>query len=124
VAAFLLDWTIVDAPTRRKAESLKLQESAALRRRADLAQDIMLQVRTRWLELQTARQRIAVTRTAIAQAEENINVIFDRFRQQISNNTDVLEAENRRVQSLTNYYNAFYDDALARFRLHRAVGDL
>jgi outer membrane protein TolC len=123
-AAFVLDWTMVDAPTRRKAESLKLQEESTLRRRADLAQDIMLQVRTRWFDLRTARQRISVARTAIAQAEENINVVLDRYRQQLSNNTDVLEAENRRIQSLNNYFNSVYDEALARFRLHRAVGDL
>ena len=84
----------------------------------------MLQVRTRWLDLQTARQQIEVARTAIVQAEENINVILDRYRQQLSNNTDVLDAENRRVQSLSNYFNSVYDEALARFRLRRAVGDL
>jgi outer membrane protein len=123
-AAFLLDWTIVDAPTRRRAEALKLQECAALKRRADAAQDIMLQVRTRWLDLQTSRQRVAVSRTAIAQAEENIKVVLDRYRQQLSNNTDVLDAESRRVQSLGNYYGAVYDEALARVRLHRAIGDL
>jgi outer membrane protein TolC len=123
-ATFLVDWTIVDAPTRRRAEALKLQECATLKRRADLAQDIMLQVRTRWLDLQTARERIAVARTAIAQAEENVNVVLDRYRQQLSNNTDVLDAENRRVQSLSNYYNSVYDEALASFRLCRAVGDL
>ncbi len=123
-ATFLVDWTIVDPPTRRRAEALKFQETAALKRRDDAAQDIMLQVRTRWIELQTTQQRIVVARTAIAQAEENVNVVLDRYRQQLSNNTDVLEAENRRVQSLNNFYNAVYDEALARIQLHRAVGDL
>jgi outer membrane protein TolC len=124
VAAFVLDWTIVDPPTRRRAEALKLQETSAMRRRDDTAQDIMLQVRTLWLDLQTARQSVVVARTAIAQSQENINVVLDRYRQQLSNNTDVLDAENRRVQSLSNFYNSVYDEALARVRLHRAVGNL
>ncbi len=38
--------------------------------------------------------------------------------------TEVLDAETRRLESLTNFYDAFYDEALALFRLHRAVGDL
>jgi outer membrane protein TolC len=123
-ATFLLDWSIIDAPTRRRAEALRLQESSALKRRADAVQDVILEVRTRWLDLQTARQRVAVSRTVIAQAEENVKVVLDRFRQQISTNTDVLEAENRRIQSLTNFYTASYDEVLARVRLHRAIGNL
>jgi outer membrane protein TolC len=74
--------------------------------------------------LQTARQRINVARTTVAAAEENVTVVLDRYKQQLSNNTDVLEAENRRVTSLSNYYNSVYDEALARYRLRRAIGDL
>jgi outer membrane protein TolC len=61
---------------------------------------------------------------AILQADENVKVVTDRYRQQLSNYTEVLDAENRRVQSLTNFYNAVYDESLAQFRLRRAVGDL
>ena len=60
----------------------------------------------------------------IVQAEENINVITDRYRQQLSTYTEVLDAETRRIQSLNNFYNAVYDENLAIFRLRRAVGDL
>jgi outer membrane protein TolC len=83
-----------------------------------------LQVRTRWLDLQQARRRIPVARLAIAQAEENTHVITDRYRHQLSTYTEVLDAETRRIQSLSSFYNAIYDENLAGFRLHRAVGDL
>jgi outer membrane protein TolC len=65
-----------------------------------------------------------VARLAIAQAEENINVVTDRYRQQLSTYTEVLDAESRRIQSLNNFYNAIYDENLAGFRLHRVIGDL
>jgi outer membrane protein TolC len=124
-AAFVVDWTITDGgASRRRAAALQQQECASLKKRADLAADIALQVRTRWLALQQARLRIPVARLAIAQAEENVNVVTDRYRQQLSTYTEVLDAENRRVQSLTNFYNALYDESLALFRLRRAVGDL
>ena len=124
-ATFYADWTITDSgATRRRAAATRQQERAALKRRADTAADIALQVRTRWLDLLQARRRIPVAKLAIIQAEENINVVTDRYRQQLSIYTEVLDAETRRVQSLNNFYNAIYDENLALFRLHRAVGDL
>ncbi len=124
-ATFYADWTITDSgATRRRANAIQQQERATLRRRADTAADIALQVRTRWLDLVQARKRVPVAKLAIIQAEENINVITDRYRQQLSTYTEVLDAETRRVQSLNNFYNAVYDESLANFRLHRAVGDL
>jgi outer membrane protein TolC len=124
-ATFYADWTLTDSgATRRRAAAIEQQERAALKRREDTAADIALQVRTRWLDLQQARRRVPVARLAIAQAEENINVVTDRYRQQLSTYTEVLDAETRRVQALSNFYNAVYDESLAMFRLRRAVGDL
>ncbi len=124
-ATFYADWTLTDSgATRRRAAAIKQQERAALKRREDTAADIALQVRTRWLDLQQARRRVPVAKLAIAQAEENINVVTDRYRQQLSTYTEVLDAEARRVQALSNFYNAVYDEGLAMLRLRRAVGDL
>ncbi len=65
-----------------------------------------------------------IARFAVIQAEENVKVITDRYRQQLSTYTEVLDAETRRVTSLNNFYNAVYDENLATFRLQRAVGDI
>ena len=124
-ATFYADWTITDSgATRRRAAAIQQQERATLNRRSDAAADIALQVRTRWLDLLQARRRVPVAKLAIVQAEENINVVTDRYRQQLSTYTEVLDAETRRVQSLNNFYNAIYDENLAMLRLHRAVGNL
>jgi outer membrane protein TolC len=124
-ATFYADWTITDSgATRRRAAATRQQGRAAYKRRADTAADIALQVRTRWLDLQQARKRVPVARLAIVQAEENINVVTDRYRQQLSTYTEVLDAETRHITSLSNFYNAVYDESLAMFRLRRAVGDL
>ncbi|QEH36633.1 Outer membrane efflux protein [Aquisphaera giovannonii] len=124
-ATFLIDWTFTDSfQTRRQAAAQRQQEIATAKRRNDAAADVALEVRTRWLDQFQARQRVPVARLAIAQAQENVRVITDRYREQRATYTEVLDAETRRVQSLTNFYNAVYDDILAGFRLHRAVGDL
>ena len=124
-ATFYADWTITDSgATRRRAAAQHQQEVATMKRRADTIAAIALEVRTRWLDLHQSRRRVPVARLAVIQAEENINVITDRYRQQLSTYTEVLDAETRRVQSLNNFYNAIYDESLALFRLHRSVGDL
>ena len=123
--SLIIDWTFTDSGrSRRQAQGLKAQERSALKRRADQAADVALQVRTRWLDLQQSRQRVPVARFAVIQAEENVKVITDRYRQQLSTYTEVLDAETRRITSLNNFYNAVYDENLATFRLRRAVGDI
>jgi outer membrane protein len=124
-AAFIIDWTLTDSgKSRRQAASLNAQERAAAKRKADLAADVALQVRTRWLDLQQARQRVPIARFAVIQSEENVKVINDRYRQQLATYTEVLDAETRRITSLNNFYNSVYDENLATFRLRRAVGDI
>lgn len=118
-------WNFYDGgQARRQAQAQERQSQATLKQRADQAAAIALEVRTRWLNLNEARQRIAVSRVAIDQADENVNVVQDRYRQQLSTYTEVLDAETQRVQAYANFYNSVYDAALAWFRLHRAVGDL
>src|SRR5947209_3862752 len=81
-------------------------------------------VRTRWLDLQQARQRVPIARFAVIQAEENVKVITDRYRQQLATYTEALDAETRRITSLNGFYNGVYDENLADLRLRRAVGDI
>ncbi len=51
-------------------------------------------------------------------------MLADRYREGLSNYTQVLDAEALRVQTFSNYYSAVYDAVLAAFRLKRAVGNL
>jgi outer membrane protein len=125
VAAFLLNWTIFDGGrNRRHALAMEERAAAQISQRDDLASQIKLQVRSSWLTEQETLRRIPVARAAIVQAEENLRVARGRYVQQRGTNTEVLDAENSRVQSYDNYYNALYDAILANFDLRRAVGDL
>jgi outer membrane protein len=123
--SFALSWTLFDGgQTRRRAEAQRLQAESYVKQRVDASADIALQVRTRMLDVDESRQRVIVSGAAVASANENIKVVTERYRQGLSIYTEVLDAENRRIQSLNGYYAATYDNALALFRLHRAVGDL
>jgi outer membrane protein TolC len=85
---------------------------------------IALEVRQKWLDLQTAIHRIEAVRPATTQADENLRVARDRYQHQVGTNTEVLDAESLRLQAYVNFYNSSYDALLADLRLRRAIGNL
>ncbi len=120
-----VEWNVFDSGrVSNQAAALCEKAEAVIRMRMDLESLIALEVRQKWLDLQTALQRIDVARQATAQADENLRVVRDRYQQQTGTNTEVLDAETLLVQAYTNLYNSTYEAVLARLRLRRAVGDL
>jgi outer membrane protein len=108
--------------TRGRAESLALQSTAVRRQQRDLESMIEFEVRQAWLMRDEAAQRVAVTERAVEQADENLRVARDRYRNGEGTNTEVLDAEALRNMSLDNFNSARYDAALARYRLAYSVG--
>ncbi len=120
-----VEWKAFDSGrVSNRAASLCEKAEAMIRLRRDAETMIALEVRQKWLDLQTARERLVVTRQATAQADENLRVVRERYLQQVGTNTEVLDAETLRVQAYTNFYNSTYESVLARLRLRRAVGSL
>ena len=123
--AVSLRWTLFDGgQIASRAHALDRQAEASDDLRRDAETRIRLQVRQAWLDVEEARQRIAVADQARAQADENLRVARDRYTSGVGTNTEVLDAETLRVRSQTNYDNALYDNVFALERLRRASGDL
>ena len=120
-----VQWNAIDmGRSRSRANAISDKAEAVLHMRRDAESMIALEVRQRWLELETARQRVLVARQATAQADENRRVARDRYQHQVGTNTEVLDAESLRVQAYTNLYDSSYQAVLAGLRLRRAVGTL
>jgi outer membrane protein TolC len=120
-----VSWKLFDAGRSRAATvSLAEQSAAAADERADLATAIELDVRRAWLALGAAHARVDVTEGAVAQADENVRVVSDRYRNGEGTNGEVLDAEALRELARNNYDSARYDAALAELRLARAIGAL
>ena len=116
-------WNLFDGgKSRDSAAALSYQASAVVRERANMLTLIELDVRAAWLNVHETQERIAVTEEAVAQAEENLRVVRDRYRNGEGTNTEVLDAEVLRTLSRNNYDTARYDAALAAITLARAVG--
>jgi len=118
-----VQWSAFDGGRARgRASSLSLQSEALRRQRRDLESMIALEVRQAWLTRDETEQRIIVTERAVEQAEENLRVARDRYRNGEGTNTEVLDAEALRNLSLDNFDAARFDAALAHYRLAYAVG--
>jgi outer membrane protein len=119
-----VEWTPVDSGrTRHQATALMEKAEATVRQCRDTQSMIALEVRQKWLDLQTAIHRVEAVRQATAQADENLRVARDRYQHQVGTNTEVLDAETLRVQAYMNFYNSTYETLLAELRLRRAIGE-
>jgi outer membrane protein TolC len=120
-----VDWTPIDSGrTRHQAAALMENAEASVRMCRDAQSMIALEVRQKWLDLQTAIHRVEAVRQATTQAQENLRVARDRYQHQVGTNTEVLDAESLRLQAFTNFYNSSYEAVLADLRLRRAIGSL
>lgn len=120
-----LKWDLFDGGVlRNQAAALSYKADAVSNQISDLRSLVTLQIRQAWLEVEESRQRIVVAREAVGQAEENLAVANDRYRNGIGTNTEVLDADTLTNRSHANYDNAVYDSVIAQFRLKRAAGDL
>jgi len=120
-----VNWRLFDGgQARKKASALSLREKAVRQRQENVRSHVKLQVRQAWLRLQETRDRKRLTERAVEQAEENLRVVRDRYRNGEGTNTEVLDAEVLRSQSRSNYDNADFDAKLALYEIARGVGRL
>ncbi len=124
-AMVLASWDIFDGNVaKNRSLALQAQSQALAEQRLELETLILLQVRQAWLDMNESRKRIEVTKETLNQAEENLQVTRNRYKEGIGTNTEVLDAETLRAVNYVNYDKASNDAVLAVIRLHYATGNL
>ena len=125
MAGIAVQWSLFDGgQARKKSASLEQKAIAVDHDRADLDSLIGLQVRRAWNDRIEAENRFAIATDAVAQSEENLRVVRERYQAGSSRNVEVLDAAALRERSLGNRDDARYEVALSRLRLARAAGVL
>jgi outer membrane protein TolC len=109
--------------TRSQGEQAKAQLAQARDARKLLEDQAVLEVTQSRLALAQARDKIEVAGQAVGQADENLRMIRDRFRQGVALNTEVLDAEVFLLQAKTARVQAAIDLVLAQARLEKALGN-
>jgi len=105
----------------RVGEAMANQEKSE----ADLktaVQGIELEVRTAWLNMQEARERIETSSVAVNLAEEDYKIAQARYMAGVGTNLDVIDSQSSLTNAQTNYVTALYDYNNSRANLDKAMG--
>ena len=120
-----MKWELFDGGLiRHQASQLSANAEALREIQEDTRERIALQVRVSWLSQQETNARMALVGKAVEQADETLLLARERYRSGLAPNSEVLDAETRRLQAYSNRDNAIYDRELARLQLQYASGQL
>jgi len=98
----------------------RIQKAAETARQ--VCDGIALEVKQALLGIEEARKRLAVAKKAVSQAEENLRLVENKYRQTAATPTDVVDAETLKTRAQMNYFTALYDYIVAVERLRYAMG--
>jgi outer membrane protein TolC len=103
-----------------------IQAKAALKQRqdelADLAGQIDYQVRSAFLDIRTAADQVAVARDNLDLADQTLTQSRDRFSAGVTDNIEVVQAQESVATATDNLISALYAHNLAKVGLARALG--
>ena len=85
---------------------------------------IRLEVSRAYYQHLAAQQTLAVTQASMAQAEESLRIIHNRYEAGLATVTDVLRAEDATRTTQTSYWQAVYQNTITFAALRLATGTL
>jgi outer membrane protein TolC len=89
----------------------------------DLSGRIDYEVRASLLDLQAAADQVEVARISVELAEQTLAQSQDRFTAGVSDNLEVVQAQESVANAHENYIQSLYGHNLAKIELARAIGD-
>lgn len=120
-----LQWSLFNGlDTRAQVRQAKERLEQLKVKRQDLREQVCLEVQNAYLGVKETAERLRVTEKAVAQAEENLRLNQERYREQVGTATEVLDALTLLTKSRVNFFNARYDHQLAKAQLLWAVGGI
>jgi outer membrane protein TolC len=102
-----------------EADAVLNQRKAELE---DLKGRIYYDIRTAFLDLQAAADRVQVAQSAIKLANEQVQQSQDRFRAGVTNNVEVVQAQEALATASENYISSLQAHSAAKLALARAIG--
>ncbi|MCB2226701.1 MAG: TolC family protein [Desulfarculaceae bacterium] len=118
-----LDWAFWEwgrtahQTSQQRADKRRLQAA-----KQELVDEVALQVKEAALFLGESQTNIVTATTGVKQAQENYRVTFELYREQLTTNTELLDAQLLLAQARNSYYNALATFNIAEARLQRAMG--
>ena len=123
--AATLDFPIFDGGiTKRRVDELKLQLDRTQEDLEDLKRSVTLEVQQAYLNLIRAAKAVEISDAQVRDARLSLNVIRERFIQELAILIELLDAETEFDRALTSQVRIFYDYQIAQASLQKVLGDL
>jgi len=118
-----LDWTFWEwGRTVHSVSENRVRVRQAEESERQLRELIALRVKESYLNLRESEENVPVALSSIEQAEENHRMSVERYKEQVTTNTEVLDAQTLLSQAKDNYYGALYRYNVALSQLRVAMG--
>jgi outer membrane protein len=109
--------------TKAEVSKIKQQKLKLFEQKDKLIDGIKLEIEKYMLDLNTAREKITVTKNAVSQAEENLRINRIRYGEGVGTATEVLDAVTLLTITETNLYKSIYDFKRAEAGLMYSMGN-
>lgn len=119
-SSFNLDF----ARDRASYEQAQLSLNGAIRNFQSKQQDIILEVLQTITSVQQAQARVQLQRQSVLQAEKQLELSELRYKKGLSDNLDIIDAEEALVKANTSYYSAIVQHLIAKMKLKQVTGTL
>ena len=118
-----MSWNIFDnGVTSANVHQAKAIEHKAASQAQQQIEQIQLEVRSAYIALKTAEKNIETTAAAVAKAEEDFAIAQIRYIEGVDTNLNVMNAQEKVVETRNNYYTALYNYNTSRAQLEKAMG--
>ena len=118
-----IQWNIFDnGITSAQVEQAKAAERKAESQVRQLLETIELEVHAAYIALRTAEKNIETTSAAVSKAEEEFAIAQIRYIEGVDTNLNVMNAQEKVVETRNNFYSAVYDYNTSRAQLEKAMG--
>lgn len=122
-AVLNIQWNIFDnGVTSANVHEMRAHLRKAQAVATQIADTVNLEVHKAYIDLRSAEENIATTKTTIARAEEDYHLAQIRYVEGVGTNLEVIDAQEKLTQARTNYYSALYSYNVAKASLDKAMG--
>jgi outer membrane protein TolC len=118
-----LDFTIFDRDRKGESQELASRVQRVDDQISDLRRGIEEDIREALLNLESSSNQVAVAREGRELAQRELELTQDRFQSGVTNNVEVVTAQDELARAQENYILAVAGYADAKFALARAAGD-
>jgi outer membrane protein len=124
-AIFGMTWNIFSGlDTKAQVSQARLKMEQLQEQHKDLSDQVRLDVQNAYLRVKETADRIRTTEKAVTQAEENLRLNEERYKESVGTATDVIDAETLLTRTRVNYFTALYDHQMAKAQLMWAIGGI